>query len=397
MGTQSRLEAASLTPDATGTRPDAAPEPGSREALLALLQDEPWSFEFFKAVHLLERLHEGRSPIGTFGDPSTEAVRFRANADPSFPASEIQALEPGGRPLGRRSRAIQAVTDEDLAAVRSHAPPLEMTVNFMGLTGPSGVLPLAYSHHLRARLRAGDAGIKEFLDLFNHRIVSLFYRAWLRSHLAASYEAAREEDAAAGRSGQAARDRITPRLHEIAGLGSPAVAERLPVPAQSLVFYGGLLALQTRPAAGLEQLLRDYFDVPVTVEQFVGAWYALDPETQTSVGGSLDASGQLGLGAVAGDEVWDPQARARLRIGPLSRARYDEFLPTGSAYPALLAIARFYANDQVDFEVQLVLERDEVPGCVLGADGDGAAPLGWVTWLRTKPMERDPDETVLAL
>jgi type VI secretion system protein ImpH len=147
----------------------------------------------------------------------------------------------------------------------------------------------------------------------------------------------------------------------------------------------------------LEQLLRDYFDVPVVVEQFVGAWYPLETETQTSVGMSLDAAGQLGLGAVAGDEVWDPQGRARLRIGPLPRARYDEFLPTGSAYPALLAIARFFANDQVDFEVQLVLERQDVPTCVLGADADGAPPLGWCTWLKTKDMSRDPDETVFTM
>ena len=133
-------------------------------------------------------------------------------------------------------------------------------------------------------------------------------------------------------------------------------------------------------------------------EQFVGAWYPLEAETQTSVGSSLDAAGQLGLGAVAGDEVWAPQARARLRIGPLPRARYDDFLPTGSADPALLAIARFFANDQVDFEVQLVLERDEVPTCVLGADAAAGAPsLGWCTWLKTKDMQRDPDETVFTM
>lgn len=392
MGTQSRLEATPLTPPeagASGAGTDGADAHDGGAALRALLRAEPWGFDFFKAVHLLERLHEDRAAVGGFGDPGAEVVRFKAHTDPSFPASEIQALEAERvRRPGRVSRAMTAA-DVEAGEARSDARPLEMTVNFMGLTGPQGVLPLAYSQHVAARVRVGDRALRDFLDLFNHRLVSLFYRAWLRSHLAASFEAARDGDA---------RDRITPRLHDLAGLGSAELEQRLAVPAQAVVFYAGLLAMQSRPAAALEQMLRDYFDVPVEVEQFVGAWYPLETGTQTSVGLSLDAAGQLGLGAVAGDEVWDPQARARLRIGPLPRARYDEFLPTGSAYPALLAIARFFANDQVDFEVQLVLERDDVPACVLGADpAEGAPPLGWCTWLKTKDMQRDPDETVFTM
>jgi type VI secretion system protein ImpH len=263
-----------------------------------------------------------------------------------------------------------------------------MTVNFMGLNGPQGMLPLTYSHQVTARLRAGDSTLGDFLDLFNHRILSLFYRAWQRSHLPAAYEAD---------GGDSARDHITPRLRQLIGLGEPAIEARLDVPAESLVFYAGLLSLQSRPAAALEQMLGDYFGVPVAVEQFVGAWYPLATENQTSIGADWGHETQLGLGAVAGDEIWDPQARVRVRVGPLSRARYDEFLPTGGAYPPMVALCRYFANDQFDFEIQLVLERDEVPGCVLGADDDDATPLGWCTWLNTAGMERDPDETVLTL
>jgi type VI secretion system protein ImpH len=147
----------------------------------------------------------------------------------------------------------------------------------------------------------------------------------------------------------------------------------------------------------LEQLLKDYFDVPVDVQQFVGGWYPLSANTQCSLGDETSASAQLGLGAVAGDEIWDQQARVRIRIGPLSRQRYNEFLPEGRAYEALRTLTRFFSEDRFDFEVQLVLARDEVPGCVLGGEDEMATPLGWATWMRSAPFVRDADETVLNL
>ena len=129
----------------------------------------------------------------------------------------------------------------------------------------------------------------------------------------------------------------------------------------------------------------------------MGGWYPLSVETQCCLGDEASTSSQLGLGSVVGDEIWDQQARARIRIGPLSREQYDEFLPEGSAYEPLRALARFYCEDRFEFEVQLVLAKDEVPGCVIGADEEDALPLGWCTWIRSEPLERDADEAILRL
>ena len=108
-------------------------------------------------------------------------------------------------------------------------------------------------------------------------------------------------------------------------------------------------------------------------------------------------SEQLGQGAVAGNEVWDQQARARIKLGPLSLSQYLDFLPNGSAFQALRGLTRFFSNDEIDFEVQLVLERDEVPACELGSEGDESPRLGWVSWVRSGPIRRDPEDTILAL
>jgi type VI secretion system protein ImpH len=323
------------------------------------LRNSPTSFEFFQAVRLLERLLPDRKPVGFFGDPGDEVARFAANPDTAFPASEIQTLElPGDTPA-------------------------RIAVNFMGLTGPEGVLPYSYSLLVEERIRARDTTLRDFLDLFHHRIISLFYRAWEKYRFGVAHE--RDQ-----------RDVVTQHLKDLVGLGGGQLQDRLDVRDEVLLFYAGLLAPQQRSAAALQQLLEDYFGVPVEVEQFVGGWYPLSAATQCAVGNDDDASEQLGWGAVAGDEVWDPQARVRLRLGPLTRRQYDQFLPNGSAFEPLQTLTRFFCSDQLDFEVQLQLARDEVPVCALGVDGPGS-PLGWCTWMRSQVFARDPDDTILTL
>jgi type VI secretion system protein ImpH len=332
--------------------------------LINPLFDAPYTFDFFRAVQLLEELNPERMPVGEYGEPKDEVVRFKTPTNAGFPASAIQSIEEG----------------------EAGQPP-EMTVNFMGLMGPQGALPLDYSLYAAARERARDHALKDFFGLFDHRMISLFYRGWAKSRA----------DINVPRAGDDQRDEdpdwLTTQVMSIVGISTPGLAERLSVSPSALLYYAGLLALPSRPASALEQMLTDFFDVPCEVEQFVGAWYPLTVSAQTALGDEL---GSLGGGAVAGDEVWDQQGRVRIRIGPLTRRRYDDFLPGGEAHEALRALTRFFANDQFDFEIQLVLARDEAPVCQLDSDAP-ALPLGWATWLRTAPLERDPDDAVFAL
>ena len=338
---------------------DRASEAHADPELLGRLLAEPTAFEFFQAVSLLQRLRPDRAPVGGFEDPREEVVRFRTPTSVAFPANEIDALEDPADGVG----------------------PARMTVNFMGLVGPQGMLPLVYSLYLSERRRSRDHAAKDFLGIFEHRILSLLYRAWERSNAAVVH-------------GRGDRDSFTRYLLTLVGLGTPGLQGQLPLADEALLYYIGLLGIPSRPAVALEQMLADYFGVPVEIEQFVGAWYPLERSTQCG----LDDDGpstQLGLGAVAGDELWDVQSRVRVRLGPLTRDHYDRFLPGGSAHDELRALTRFFGNDQIDFEIRLVLARDEVPPCSLG-EGDGL-PLGWCTWIRTVPFSRDADETTFTL
>ena len=317
-------------------------------------------YQFFQAVLLLERLRESGRPLGGFGGPSDEVVHIGVNPSLAFPPSEIQALE---------------LPDKG---------PARMTVNFMGLVGPLGVLPHAYTTLVAERIRAKDTSLRDFLDLFHHRMISLFYRAWRKHRFTVDVE-------------EGLTDRVSEHVMDLGGMGLEGFRARSPVPDEVMVEYGALLMPVQRGGLALEELLKDHFGVPAHVEQFVGGWYPLTGKDRCALGDDDSASSQLGLGAAAGNEVWDQQARVRIRLGPLEKEAFDRFLPGGRDHDALRDITRFFSHDQFDFEVQLVLESDQVPACVLGGSAETDQPLGWGTWVRSAPRARDADETVFSL
>ncbi len=100
---------------------------------------------------------------------------------------------------------------------------------------------------------------------------------------------------------------------------------------------------------------------------------------------------------MVGDEIWDEQMRVRIKLGPLTLEQYLDFLPTGTAFEPLRGLVRFFSGDELDFELQLILQRDEVPVCDLGREDEAAPMLGWTSWSKTMPMQRDPGDAVLEL
>lgn len=321
------------------------------------------SIEFFQLVRLLHRLYPDRKGVAELDvRVDDEVARFGSSTSLAFPLGEVAAITP---PRGDA--------------------PTNVVVNFIGLVGPEGVLPLEYTALVANRVRHGDTGLRDFLDIFHHRVTSLFYRAWEKTHFFAAYERGKP-------------DRLSEHVADLIGLGVDAARTAVAFDPEALMFHAGLLAPQQRSATALEQLIADHFDVPAEVVQFTGGWYAIDDQTQCAIGGERGESDQLGFGAVVGDAVFDPQAGARIRLGPLTRERYAEFLPGGASRESLQTLVRFFAGDSLDLELQLVLRAEDVPACVLDDAADAPLTLGWSTWLHTQPrMSRDPDDTILSL
>jgi type VI secretion system protein ImpH len=252
----------------------------------------------------LHRFLPEREVVGELAHPSAEVVRFVSNPSLCFPASEIQSIS------------------------WSEQKPPAMMVNFIGLSGPQGVLPILYTELVMERERAPDPALRDFLDILNHRITSLFYEAWEKYRFTVAYE-------------RSDRDRLSRCLLDLIGLGTATRHSRQSVLDDSLLYYAGLFGQHPRSATALRQLLSDYSDVGVEIEQFAGAWYRLDLGAQCRLKNGNSGSEQLGFGAVVGDEVWNQQSVVRIKFGPLKLAQYLDFLPNGPAFEPLLVLTRF--------------------------------------------------------
>jgi type VI secretion system protein ImpH len=329
-----------------------------------VLYEEGFRFEFFQAVRVIERLFPSRHPVGRDSLPSNEAVRFRSLLSLTFPPSAVQDI---ARPEGENGLA-------------------RMIVAFMGLTGPMGVLPRHYTELLLERVRRKDTTLRDFLDIFNHRMISLFYRAWEKYRFPIAYERSRAQ-----RNGY---DPFSECLFHFVGMGTQGLRGRLETGDEVLLHYGGLLVQQPHSASALEAVLRDYFEVPVKIEQFVGAWLRVSDEYRARLGGD-DCNSQIGTSALLGSKFWDQQSSFRIRIGPLKFERFRDLLPSGRAFKSLVQLTRLMSGAVDDFSCQLVLKAAEVPKCELRKPDSNAFRLGWSSWLKTRDFSRDASDAIL--
>jgi type VI secretion system protein ImpH len=189
-------------------------------------------------------------------------------------------------------------------------------------------------------------------------------------------------------------DHFSLALFDLIGMGTKGLRGRLEVGDEALVFYSGLLAQRPHSASARAGVLHDYFEIPVAVVQFVGQWLLLSRENRSRLGGTENNA--LGVNAIAGSRVWDQQARFRLRLGPLTFAEFSRFLPAGAAFRPLVQFARYVVGQEFDFDIQLILKAEDVPGCRLGERGDRAPRLGWTTWLKTKEFTKDAEDAIFA-
>jgi len=318
------------------------------------LRQAPFTFDFFQAVRRLESVFGDRPRVGHSFKPAQDPVRFCQEPSLAFPPSTIWAFQP-----------------------REGKAPL-MFVHFMGLLGPNGPMPLHLTEQARSRQRnMGDPTIARFLDTFNHRMVSLFYRAWASNNQAASHD--RPE-----------QDRFAVYVASVIGRGMGSLCDRDSVPDNAKLHYSGRLASGARHAEGLQAILADFFKTPVQIREFFGQWIDLPAEYCCRMGES-PRTGLLGSTCIVGSRVWECQQKFRLRMGPMGFAAFERLLPGGRSLRRLVDWVRNYIGDELLWDAQLVLKAEEVPQISMGKQGR----LGWTTWLATRPFEKDADDLVL--
>jgi type VI secretion system protein ImpH len=321
---------------------------------MAQLREAPYGFSFHQAVRRIEAAHPHKPRVGTSFRAADDPVRFGQDPSLAFPPAEISSVVTRPDGLSR------------------------LAVNFVGFLGPNGPLPIHITAYARERQLARDNTLVRFLDLLGNRMIALFHRAWAVNQKTVSYD-------------RPDSDRWMAYFASLAGLGQASLRGRDRVPDAAKLFYVGRLAPQVKSAAGLRDVLADFLAIPVEIREFIGQWIPLPTDCQCRLGES-PATGQLGRTLIVGERVWDCSMKFRVRLGPLSLRDFDRFLPGQASLQRLHDWVDLYAGQELEWDVQLCLRRDEVPQLRLGQAGR----LGWTTWLGTRTQPGDAEDVILS-
>lgn len=362
-----RLAPAAADEPPVASDPPSAPLAQSRADAAALIFDmlgrAPHQFDFFQVLRRLEALYcdtPDRPRFGAALHPSDEPIRLGQEPSLAFAPAALEALYPG----------------------RDGAPP-RLAVNFFGLLGPNGPLPLHLTEYVRDRVRnAGDPTMSRFLDLFHHRMLMMFYRAWSSSQPTVSHD--RPET-----------NRFIDYIGTMIGLSIPSLRNRDEFPDAAKLFYAGRMGAQTRNPEGLTAVIGDFFRMPAAVEPFTGDWLELpdDHRWRLGIAGGI---GRLGISTTLGEHVWSGQQRFRVVLGPLDRAQFQRMLPGGASLGRLTSLVRGYVGDELRWDLKLILDEEIDQPWHLGV-----ARLGWTSWLgrlgRTAQGQRQGRRETLVL
>lgn len=344
----------------------ATPQRTKNPTVAEQLFKEGYRFEFHQAVKLLEKLISMPVPKGVYqndeflealativnsASPENKQVQFRSTVSNAFPASDVKNISP---------------PTED-------GQPLTMDVNFMGLAGAHGPLPPPYTDLIIERVWHGDTALRDFLDIFNHRLVSLFYNARQKHRIGLEVHKPYES-------------KFAQHLLALLGLGTPGLQQRIQLDDHSLLFYTGLFVHEPRSLSVLENLLTDFFQTKIVIEPFIGQWQYLPEDEYTHIG--INGQNQaLGQTTTVGTRVWDQQSKIALHIYPFDFKAFSIFLPIGSGFLPLCELTRFFLGAELDFEINLTIKGEEIPKTRLS--NSGQARLGWTSWLKTQTDQSD--------
>lgn len=329
---------------------------------IAHLVDRPYEFNFVQAVTLLQGHAERESNefhfVGFDHALDQEVVRFRVS--PTL-----------------RNNSSQ-VTD-----VQQIGSCYELTVPFIGLVGVNGVLPRHYTQAVIGRVKQHDYAMRDFYDLFHHRIISMFFRASVKYRLPFLYQLnsleSPDED-----------DSITQAIRCLVGLGDTTLKNKMAIHDHTILRYGGHFADQKPTGHSLQRVIEEFIGLPTKILQFQFEWLYIDPSEQTQL--SASATHQLGVDVVIGDRVPSFQNRFRIRVGPVSWRDFVNLIPTSAQVTKLADLVRLYVGISLDFDLQVTVDGREIPKCAF--NNDHPPMLGWTTWLFSEPIDSVVEDAV---
>ena len=315
------------------------------------LEARPFDADYHLALRRLECLYADQPRLGEGLRPSDEPVRIGQDPSTAFAPSAISGFQ----------------RQKDGLAAR-------LSVAFMGLFGPRGARPLHLTEYARDRIRnAGDTTFARFVDIFHHRMLVLFHRAWAAAQPASSQD-------------RPATNRFTLYVGGLFGLGLRSVVERDRIADRVKLNYASRLAAPARNAEGLEAMVADFFGFRAKVQPFIGEWITLPPDSRWRLGYAREVS-TLASSTILGARVWQCEHKFRLILGPLTREQFHGMLPGSPKLATLASLVRAYVGDELDWEARLMLADGESLQLRL----DGGTRLGWNTHVGRRGGPKNED------
>jgi len=295
-------------------------------------KDNPEKYHIFQALRLIEAAYADKPRLGRSRRPKQDAIRLKQRVDMAFASSTVARFVPQDAQTGE---------------------PGELAQFMFGLFGPNGPLPLHFTEYAYNRQRSfRDPTFKAFGDMFHHRMLSLFYRAYASGEPTSSFD----------RKGEV--DPFAQKVAAFAGLKGAALADRDAMPDLAKLRYAGRLSHGTRNEEGLLALISGFFGAPATMESFVGTWLELDPKDTWELGNPHKPA-KLGQSCSIGSKVWTRQAKFRFRVGPVGLAEYKRLLPGGDSLKRLKALVNNYMGEAMMWDMNLVLRKGEAEPAML--------------------------------
>lgn len=288
-------------------------------------------------------------------------MRAIAARTPELPAPGTATL-PSQERFRLGQIASMVFSPREIAAINQQNDKIKIQLYGLGIWGAQGAMPLHLSELAYSRYEQHDSTLIDFADIFHHRALSQFYRAWFLSQDTASLD--RKDD-----------ERFSFYVGSLIGL-DPSELIPNPLPVHIRLASSAHLIREARNPDGLKGVMQYYFEVPVNIEEFELQWIFLDEKDQTALGDDSYAA-LLGDGAILGNTVLDRQHKFKVLMGPLSLNQYMQFSPWGRDMSVLRELVRSFIGFEFAWDVQLILAADQVPHARL----DGNHQLGYASWL----------------
>jgi type VI secretion system protein ImpH len=342
------------------------------QPLFAKLAVDATQFDFFHVLRQVDASVPGPLPLGRALRPRDEPLRLTQHASLAFAPAALHEFKPAVAAYGYG----------------------RLSINNFGMFGPNGAMPQHLTEYVQERiLHSKDQTLARFCDIFQHRMILLFYRAW------ADCQAVNSLD-------HPERDSFGRYAASLVGLGQSTLRNRDAVPDHMKLHHAGHLSRETRNVEGLVRPLAALLRIPVALKEYCMQWLTLAVEDQTrlrsvtlAAKGSAHrvelgfASARLGQGAIAGVRVPDVQHKFRLLLGAMRFNEFERFLPSGDRFIQVRDWVRNYLGVELAWDARLILVKEEVPAVKLGVYGQ----LGWTSWLGMPVGKRrsDADDVLL--